>query len=109
MYFKMFTMHMSNFKSIQLIMRISQIIWHHVSQKSTIWSNRGEIINQIGNAFKNSRKIDTHSKHAQVYSCKNPDHFEFKKHGNKNHEVGHEWCDTNCHTPNQKSYLNNQQ
>ena len=63
-------------------MRISQMKWEHVSQKVNIRPNRGENPKQIGNSINNSRNIHMYSQHPQVHSCKNPDQFEFNKHGN---------------------------
>ena len=49
-----------------------------------------------------SKKIHKSTRHTRVGSCKISIHLEVKKHGNENHEVGHQWCDTNCHTLIQK-------
>ena len=83
-------------------MRISQMKWEQVSQKVNIWPSRGENLKQLGNATNNSKKIHMWTRHSRVGSCKKSIHLEVKKHGSKNHEVGHQWCDTNCHTLIQK-------
>ena len=49
-----------------------------------------------------SKKIHKSTRHTRVGSCKKSDQLEVKKHGIKNHEVAHQWCDTNCHTLIQK-------
>ena len=83
-------------------MRISQMKWEQVSQKVNIWLDRGENLKQLGNGMINSKKNHKSTRHIREGSCKNSNQFEFKKHGNENHEVGHQWCDTNCHTLIQK-------
>ena len=49
-----------------------------------------------------SKKIHKSTRHTRVSSCKIWGHLDVRKHGNENHEVGHQWCDTNCHTLFQK-------
>ena len=50
----------------------------------------------------NSRKIHTQTRHVRDHSCKIWGHLDVRKHGNENHEVEHQWCDTSCHTLIQK-------
>ena len=72
-------------------------------KRSTFWSNRGENLKQMENGTNNSTKNHIQTRHIRVGSCKKSIHLEVKKHGNENHEVGHQWCDTNCHTLIKKS------
>jgi hypothetical protein len=59
-------------------------------------------LKQLGNAIINSKKIHKWTRYTRVGSCKNSHQLEVRKHVNKNLDVGHQWCDTNCHTLIQK-------
>ena len=73
----------------------------HVTKQGTKISNKWE------NASIKSKKIHKSTRHTRVSSCKILGHLDVRKHGNENHEVGHQWCDTNCHTLIQKFITHN--
>ena len=80
---------------------------HMYHIRSTFWSNRGENLKQMENGTNKSKKNHVQTRHTRVGSCKNSAQLEVKKHGIKNHQVTHQWCDTNCHTLLQKFTTHN--
>ena len=97
--------------------QLSHVKFHvHPIKYENFTNEMGTCVTQSQHLTRQGRKISNKWKMPQIiprkFTCKldiqeqvhakKSSHLEVKNHGNENHEVAHQWCDTNCHTLIQK-------